>query len=100
MTSLFRKRFCRNFGEDHALMPRGRRMPTYYFHFRGDRFDLPDLIGRQCDGVEAARAEAELMAAEMLETALLSGRLPPDATIEVDDEEQRPVLALPINRRG
>jgi hypothetical protein len=76
-------------------------MPAYYFHVRGDRFDLPDLTGRLCDGPEAARTEAERIAAELLENALLSGQLPPDATIEVDDESQRPILALPVRaRRG
>jgi hypothetical protein len=74
-------------------------MPAYYFHVRGEDFDLPDLTGRQCASPEAARAEAERMAAELLETALLSGQLPPDAVIEVDDESQRPLLALPVQTR-
>jgi len=30
----------------------------------------------------------------------VAGTLPPDAVIEVDDEEMRPVLALPLNRSG
>jgi hypothetical protein len=72
-------------------------MPAYFFHVRGDGFDLPDLTGRQCDGPEAARAEAERLAAELLETALVAGEVPPDATVEVDDESQRPLLTLPIN---
>ena len=71
-------------------------MPTYFFHVRGADFDTPDLIGRECDGPEAARSEAERIAAELLESALLAGNPPPDAVIEVDDESQRPILALPI----
>lgn len=71
-------------------------MPAYFFHVRGANFDTPDLIGRECDGPEAARSEAERMAAELLESALLAGNPPPDAIIEVDDEMQRPILALPI----
>ena len=71
-------------------------MPAYFFHVRGANFDTPDLIGRECDGPEAARSEAERMAAELLESALLAGNPPPDAVIEVDDEMQRPILALPI----
>jgi hypothetical protein len=72
-------------------------MPTFYFHVRGESFDMPDKAGRSCDSAESARVEAERLAAELLETALLSGCLPPDATVEVDDENQRPLLTLPIN---
>ena len=71
-------------------------MPAYFFHVRGANFDTPDLIGRDCDGPEAARLEAERMVAELLESALLAGSPPPDAVIEVDDESQRPILALPV----
>jgi hypothetical protein len=73
-------------------------MGTYYFHLRGEGYEVPDLAGRECDSPEAARAEAERLAAELIETALVSGAPPPDAIIEVDDEEQRPVLALPLNQ--
>jgi hypothetical protein len=45
----------------------------------------------------AARAEAERLAAELIETALVSGEMPPDAYVEVDDEEMRPVLSLPLS---
>ena len=71
-------------------------MPTYFFHVRGASFDTPDLVGRQCDGPEAARSEAERMAAELLENARRAGTPPPEAVIEVDDESQRPILALPV----
>jgi hypothetical protein len=57
---------------------------------------VPDLAGRECADAVAARLEAERLAAEIVETALLAGERPPPATIEVDDEEQRPVLALPL----
>ncbi|HEX6377264.1 MAG TPA: hypothetical protein VFZ91_16255 [Allosphingosinicella sp.] len=73
-------------------------MPTYYFILRGETFELPDLTGKSLADDEAARAEAERLAAELVETARVAGALPPDAVIEVDDEEMRPVLALPLNR--
>jgi hypothetical protein len=44
----------------------------------------------------AARAEAERLAAELVETALAAGEVPPEAIVEVDDETQRPILALPL----
>jgi hypothetical protein len=71
-------------------------MPTYYFHLRGEGFEVPDLAGRECADDGAARAEAERLAAEILETALISGKPPMAATVEVDDEELRPILALPL----
>ena len=72
-------------------------MPTYYFILRGEGFELPDLAGKSLPDAAAARAEAERLAAELVETAFAAGALPPDAVIEVDDEEMRPVLALPLN---
>lgn len=72
-------------------------MPTYYFNLRGEAFDSPDLAGKCLSDDRAARAEAERLAAELIESALVSGARPPDAVIEVDDEQMRPVLALPLN---
>jgi hypothetical protein len=72
-------------------------MPTYYFNLRGEGFELPDLAGKSLSDDSAARAEAERLAAELVESALIAGSLPPDAVVEVDDEEMRPVLALPLN---
>ena len=72
-------------------------MPTYYFNLRGEDFDLPDLAGKSLRDDAAAREEAEQLAAELVESALISGAVPPDAVVEVDDEQMRPVLALPLN---
>ncbi len=74
-------------------------MPIFYFNLRGEGFELPDLTGRELSCAAAARAEAERLAAELVETALVSGEAPPDAVVEVDDEELRPVLALPLQPR-
>jgi hypothetical protein len=72
-------------------------MPTYYFNVRGEDFELADLAGKTLSDDAAARAEAERLAAELVESALASGEIPPDAVVEVDDEELRPLLALPLN---
>ena len=72
-------------------------MPTYYFNLRGEDFELPDLAGKSLSDDQAARAEAERLAAELIESALISGNPPPAAVIEVDDEQMRPILALPLN---
>ena len=71
-------------------------MPTYFFNVRGPGLDVPDLTGRICADEAAARAEAERLAAELAETARAAGAPPPRATVEVDDEEMRPVLAIPV----
>jgi hypothetical protein len=72
-------------------------MPTYYFTLRGEGFELPDLAGKSLCDDSAARAEAERLAAELVESALGAGTLPPDAVVEVDDVQMRPLLALPLN---
>jgi hypothetical protein len=71
-------------------------MPQFYFTLRGAGFEVPDLAGRHCVDEAAARAEAERIAAELVEAAQVAGEAPPEAILEVDDEELRPVLALPI----
>jgi hypothetical protein len=75
-------------------------MPIFYFNVRGEGLDQPDLAGRDCADEAAARAEAERMALELAEAAVAAGRPPPEATVEVDDAEMRPLLALPIAARG
>jgi Domain of unknown function (DUF6894) len=75
-------------------------MPHYYFTLRGEGFEVPDLAGRHCADEAAAREEAERIAAELVEAARLAGEAPPKATVEVDDEQLRPVLALPVAAAG
>lgn len=75
-------------------------MPTYYFNLRGSDYEVPDLAGRECSDDVAARAEAERLAAELVETALVAGERPPAGTIEVADADLRPVLALPLTASG
>jgi len=75
-------------------------MPVFYFNLRGDGVDQPDLTGRDLPDEGAARLEAERLAAELAEAARAAGETPPDATLEVDDAELRPVLALPLRERS
>jgi hypothetical protein len=75
-------------------------MPQFYFTLRGSGFEVPDLAGRHCADEAAARAEAERIAAELVEAAHVAGEAPPEAILEVGDEELRPVLALPIGGSG
>ena len=72
-------------------------IPTYYFQLRGEDFEVPDLAGRQLPDASAARGEAERLAAELVETARADRGRPPAATLEVDDENMRPLLLIPLN---
>lgn len=71
-------------------------LPTYYFHLRGEGFEVPDLQGQVCADDVAARAEAERLAVELAETARSSRNGHDEAVIEVVDADLRPVLALPL----
>ena len=74
--------------------------PTFYFHFRSGAHDVPDLTGRTYSDDRAARAEAERLAAEMVETARLAGAPDPDGIIEVADADLRPIVTLPLREAG
>jgi hypothetical protein len=71
-------------------------MPIYYFNLRGDGHELPDLAGRMLSDEAAARAEAEKLVAELIETARMSGNAPPDEIVEVLDPDLRPLIAIPL----
>lgn len=73
-------------------------MPIFYFHLRGDDYEVPDLAGRKCAHDGIARREAEALAVELIEAARAAGDPPPTGTIEVVDEEMRPILTLPLGR--
>ena len=69
-------------------------MPTYYFNVSGGSYHCTDLVGRNCRDVGAAHREAHRIAAEIIATSLIAGRVPEDAIIEVEDEDMRPVLEM------
>jgi hypothetical protein len=75
-------------------------MPIYYFNVRGEGFEVPDVAGMLCPDEAAAREEAHRLAADLIGTALAAGEMPLEAVIEVDDDEQRPILALPLRDAG
>jgi hypothetical protein len=74
--------------------------PTYYFQLRGEDYEVPDLTGTACADDEAARAEAERLARELVETARITGGPPPSGAIEVIDGELRPIVILPLALTG
>ena len=69
-------------------------MPLFYFNVDGGTYHWTDIVGKSCRDVTAARAEARKLAAEMVSSSLLAGRVPDDALIEVEDQNMRPVLEM------
>ena len=75
-------------------------MPIFYFNVDGGSYHWTDIVGRRCHDVAAVRREARRIAGEMITSSLLEGKLPDDAIIEVEDENLRPVLELPLKDAG
>lgn len=73
-------------------------MPTFYIHVRGDRFEAIDLVGRDFACSEAAREEAVREARELLAEDVAHGRVPLDDWIEVEDQDHRPIMTLPLSQ--
>ena len=70
-------------------------MGTYYFNVHCDGFELTDIVGEVLPGVDEARAEACRTARALVQDELLNGRMP-QGWIEVEDEEHRPVMVVPL----
>lgn len=71
-------------------------MPRYYFNVCCDRFEATDVVGEHCRDRTAAHAEALRAARAVVRTRLLSDDLPNIGWIEVEDEQHRPVLRVPL----
>ncbi len=71
-------------------------MPLFYFNVDGGTYHWTDVVGKPCKDVAAARAEARQIAAEMVASCLFAGRVPDDATIEVEDQNLRPILEMKL----
>ena len=72
-------------------------MPRYFFNVHGGGLAAPDLVGRKLPDDQAARAEAEALAKEVAIAELSGAPFPDRLWVEVVDEEQRPVVLLPID---
>jgi hypothetical protein len=71
-------------------------MPRYYFNVRGDAFEEVDVVGKVCRNEVAALGEALSSASSILQKRLQAEGLSIAGSIEVEDEQHRPVLSLPI----
>ena len=70
-------------------------MPRYYFNICSDEFEETDMVGEQCLNDVAALKEAMRAASEVVREQLWHNRVA-DAWIEVEDEQHREVMRLPI----
>jgi hypothetical protein len=70
-------------------------VPRYYFNICSDEFEETDMVGEHCPDDVAALKEALRAASELVQQQLLFNKVT-DAWIEVEDEDHREVMRLPI----
>lgn len=70
-------------------------MPRYYFNVCSEEHEETDLVGEHCSDDVAALREALRAASAVIEQQLFYNRVR-DIWIEVEDEEHREVMRLPI----
>jgi hypothetical protein len=73
-------------------------MPRYFFNFEGENSAAPDLVGQVLSNDEAAKAQAEKLAADIATTSVIAGDLPSFDWVEIIDEHERAVARLPVTR--
>ena len=71
-------------------------MPKFFFNIHCDTYQATDLVGEVCSDAVAARFEAHRTARELVREALSNGEFPQRGWVEVEDEQHRPVLILPL----
>ncbi len=71
-------------------------MPRYFFNFEGSGKTAPDLVGQELIDDEAAKAEAERLAADVRLQPTVEGGQPAFDWVEVLDEYERAVARLPL----
>lgn len=72
-------------------------MPIFYFNVRCDDFETTDLVGENCSSPESVRREALSTARDLILNDLLSGRVPHQGWVEVEDADHRAVMMLPLS---
>ena len=70
-------------------------MPRYYFNICSDEFEESDMVGEHCANDVEALKEALRQASSVVEQQLFFNKVV-DGWIEVEDEDHREVMRLPI----
>ena len=70
-------------------------VPRYYFNFCSDDTETTDLVGEECLNDVEALKEAMRAAGDIMKQQLFFNRVM-DGWIEVEDEQHREVMRLPL----
>jgi hypothetical protein len=70
-------------------------VPRYYFNICSDEFEEADMVGEHCANDVEALKEALRQASSVVEQQLFFNKVM-DAWIEVEDENHREVMRLPL----
>jgi len=79
-----------------ARFERWNRVAHYYFNLCSDEEEVTDLVGKACEDDVAALGAALRMAGDVIQNRLFRNTAIEDGWIEVEDEQQRTVLTLPL----
>jgi hypothetical protein len=71
-------------------------MPLYYFNVRAEDCATVDLVGQRCRDRLRVRSEAVALAGEIVRARLEREAIGFGGWIEVEDEEHRPVMVVPL----
>jgi len=71
-------------------------MPRYFFNFSSEGCEEVDLVGKCCPNDVAALQEALHAASAIMHRRLHAETFCANGTIEVEDEQHRTVLTLPL----
>ena len=82
--------------ENEAFRSVLEAVPRYYFNVCCDRFEATDVIGEHCRDRTAAHAWALRTARAIVRQQLETEDLPQRGWIEVEDEQHRAVLRVPL----
>jgi hypothetical protein len=72
------------------------QMPRYYFNVCCESYEATDVVGEACPDDMAALSRALKRACEVVQQRLIPSDFSADGWIEVEDEQHREVLKLPL----
>ena len=71
-------------------------MPKFFINIRCPDYRVDDLSGGECADLDQVRGQAEQTAKALVRATRLRGGSSEEGWIEVEDEDHRPLLVLPL----